>query len=188
MLRLLAAMLDAWPFLYLPPKKEEPDMSGFTLGARSRSELTGVHPVLVRCVETAIAASPQDFSVHDGIRSPAEQKELVARGASKTLNSKHLTQPDGYGHAVDLVPYVNGQLRWEWPLIYPIAAAMAQAAHDLGVRIRWGGDWLWLADEGDARAPDADELDARVNAYVDHRRSRGLSAFIDGPHYEIHPA
>ncbi len=187
MLRSLTAMLEVWPFSYLHPKKEEPPMSGFTLGSRSRSELTGVHPDLVECVEKAIATTTQDFSVHDGIRSPAEQQQMVARGASKTLNSKHLTQPDGYGHAVDLVPYVNGKLRWEWPLIYPIAAAMACGAHSLGLRIRWGGDWLWLVDEGEELPPTPAELEARVNAYVSDRRARGLSAFIDGPHFEIHP-
>ena len=162
-------------------------MSGFKLGSRSRSELTGVHPALVECVEKAIAVTTQDFSVHDGIRSPAEQREMVARGASTTLNSKHLTQPDGYGHAVDLVPYVNGKLRWEWPLIYPIAAAMAYAAHSLDIRIRWGGDWLWLVDEGEELPPTPADLEARVNMYVSDRRARGLSAFIDGPHFEIHP-
>ncbi|WP_084398356.1 M15 family metallopeptidase [Henriciella aquimarina] len=157
-------------------------MSGFKLGARSRSELTGVHPDLVRCVEKAIATTPQDFSVHDGIRSPAEQERLVARGASKTMNSRHLTQPDGYGHAVDLVPYVNGQLRWEWPLIYPIAAAMHAAADEVGVRLRWGGVWDRMLDELPGTA---DGLKQAVQEYA--VRHPGPD-FLDGPHFEIHPA
>lgn len=164
------------------PSPGAPAGSGYKLGARSRSELSGVHPDLVACVERAIAITTQDFSVHDGIRSPAEQKELVARGASKTLNSRHLTQPDGYGHAVDLVPYVNGQLRWEWPLIYPVAEAMAIAARERGVSLRWGGVWDRVLETLPA---DADGLKKAVQAYV--VRHPGPD-FIDGPHFEIYPA
>lgn len=154
---------------------------GYRLGARSRSELTGVHPYLIACVERAIAVTTQDFSVHDGIRSPAEQKELVARGASKTMNSRHLVQPTGYGHAVDLVPYVNGQLRWEWPLIYPIAAAMHSAATANAVRLRWGGVWdRWLTD-----LPGSE--DGLKQAVQDYMARHPGSDFIDGPHFEIHP-
>lgn len=151
----------------------------YKLGARSRSELTGVHPYLVAVVEKAITLTMQDFSVHDGIRSPAEQQEMVRRGASKTLNSKHLTQDDGYGHAVDLVPYVNGSLRWEWPLVYPIAAAMHQAAQELGVTLRWGGVWDRKLHELDG-TPEG--LKKAVHDYT--VRHPGPD-FIDGPHFEL---
>ena len=150
----------------------------YTLGRRSRAELLGVHPDLVRVVERAIQVTRQDFSVHDGIRTMAEQRELVRRGASRTLNSKHLPQADGWGHAVDLVPYVGGRLRWEWPLIYPIADAMRAAGQDLGLRLRWGGHWGELTGTDDAP-------EALVRAYGDARRTAGKPAFIDGPHYEL---
>ena len=61
-------------------------------------------------------------------------------GASKTMNSRHLT-----GHAVDLAAYVNG-IRWDWPLYPKIADAFKQAALELGVSIVWGGDWTSLKD------------------------------------------
>jgi len=32
-----------------------------------------------------------------------------------------------------------------------------------------------------------EEIDRSVHAYVDDRRRRGLSAFIDMPHYEYRP-
>lgn len=152
----------------------------YVLGRRSRAELEGVHPDLVRVVERAIQVTSQDFSVHDGIRTLDEQRELYRRGASRTLNSKHLPQEDGYGYAVDLVPYVGGRLRWEWPLIYPIAEAMRAAAEGQGVRLRWGGHW------GELTGMD-DDPEALVRAYVDSRRAAGKSAFIDGPHYELLP-
>lgn len=150
----------------------------YTLGPASRRELDGVHPDLAHVVVRAIAISTQDFSVHDGIRTVDQQRELVARGASKTMNSKHLPQADGFGYAVDLVPYVNGKLRWEWPLIYPIADAMRQAGREFGVSIRWGGHWGSLTH-------DLRPVHLLVDDYVKVRRKIGKQAFIDGPHYEL---
>lgn len=151
----------------------------YKLGSRSRSELTGVHPYLVAVVEKAITYTSQDFSVHDGIRSMAEQEEYVRRGASKTLNSKHLTQDDGYGHAVDLVPYVNRSLRWEWPLIYPIAAAMHRAAQECGVTLRWGGVWDRKLNELDGTP------EGLKQAVEDYCKRHPGPDFLDGPHYEL---
>jgi peptidoglycan L-alanyl-D-glutamate endopeptidase CwlK len=111
-------------------------MSNFTLGANSLKELNGVHPDLVAVVKRALELSAQDFAVHDGIRTLAEQQQFVASGASQTLDSRHLS-----GHAVDLVPYINGKLRWEWPPIYTIAEAVRKAANELNIPIRWGGAW-----------------------------------------------
>lgn len=154
----------------------------FVLGARSRAELQGVHPALVRVVERAIQITAQDFTVHDGLRTPAEQRAMVASGASQTLNSKHLRQADGYGHAVDLVPWINGKPRWEWPAIHPIAAAMWRASAELGVRIKWGGPWVML-DSIKGGTP-ADMLKA-VNAYGDRQRAAKKPVFTDGPHFEL---
>jgi peptidoglycan L-alanyl-D-glutamate endopeptidase CwlK len=146
----------------------------YRLGKRSWTELHGVHPDLVSVVTRAIEITEQDFSVHDGIRTKAEQQALVDRGASKTMNSRHIT-----GHAVDLVPYINGKLRWEWGPIYLIAAAVRQAADELGVSIRWGGCWDRLLTDSD------EDPAAMVEGYVARRKSRGRSAFIDGPHFEL---
>lgn len=151
----------------------------FTLGAGSRAELAGVHPRLVAVVERAIALTPVDFSVHDGLRTEEEQRRLVARGASKTMQSKHRKQADGFGHAVDLVPFVNGKLRWEWPLIYPVAHAVDVAATELGVALRWGGVWDRPMS---AIGGSADQLKAEVAAYC--VRHPGAD-FLDGPHFEL---
>lgn len=111
------------------------------LGTRSLKNLEGVHPDLVKVVKRAIQITDQDFTVIEGLRSYARQKELVAKGASKTLNSRHLT-----GHAVDIVPWVNGTISWNW-LFYPaIATAMKQAAKELDVDVEWGGNWKKFPD------------------------------------------
>jgi peptidoglycan L-alanyl-D-glutamate endopeptidase CwlK len=149
-------------------------MSQFELGEASRRELRGVHAQLVATVERAIVLTVQDFAVHDGIRTLAEQKRLVLSGASETLDSRHIT-----GHAVDLVPYVNGKLRWEWSPIYRIADAMRIAANELGTPLRWGG--AWDIDFGAS----TDSPEDLVADYVSRRRSLGKRAFIDGPHFEL---
>jgi peptidoglycan L-alanyl-D-glutamate endopeptidase CwlK len=113
----------------------------FTLGTRSRHRLRGVHADLVRVVERAIELTEVDFTVLEGMRSVARQKELVKAGASQTMNSRHLT-----GHAVDLGALVNGAVRWDWPLYHRIADAMKRAASELGVSLEWGGDWKSFKD------------------------------------------
>jgi len=153
----------------------------YVLGKASLKELEGVHPKLVAVVKRAIQISAQDFSVHDGLRTAEEQRRYVQSGVSKTMNSMHRTQADGFGHAVDLVPYINGKLRWEWPAIYPIAAAVRIASQELGVQIRWGGTWGNLHDI----AADPVSMNRAVQAYVTARQKAGKSAFIDGPHYEL---
>lgn len=149
-------------------------MDKFRLGTGSLNELKGVHPDLVAVVNRAIQLTVQDFTVHDGIRTLEQQKELVASGASTTLESRHLT-----GHAVDLVPYINGKLRWEMSPIYRIADAVRTAAKELGTTIRWGGAW-----DADFMAS-TDHPEDLVADYVARRKRQSLRAFIDGPHFEL---
>ena len=113
----------------------------FVLSARSRARMAGVHPTLVGVVERAIALTPVDFMVTEGVRTSARQAELVRAGASLTLNSRHLT-----GHAVDVAALVDGAVRWDWPLYPRIAGAMKAAAAERGVALIWGGDWKRLRD------------------------------------------
>lgn len=116
-------------------------MVGFGLSARSLARLEGVHPDLVRVVKRAITLTPVDFVVLEGLRTVARQKQLVASGASQTMNSRHIT-----GHAVDLAAYAAGSVRWDWPLYHRIAVAVKEAARLEGVPIEWGGDWKSFAD------------------------------------------
>lgn len=113
----------------------------FRLSKRSRDRLKGVHPDLVAVVEAAIHLTPVDFMVTEGLRTPARQAELVRAGASRTLNSRHLT-----GHAVDVAAWVDGEVRWDWPLYPRIAKAFKAAAVGMGAALIWGGDWPRLRD------------------------------------------
>lgn len=108
----------------------------YALGEQSLKRLAGVHPDLDAVVRLAITLTAQDFRVIEGRRTKERQRYLVEKGASKTMNSRHLT-----GHAVDLAPIVNGQVSWDWKYFYPIAEAMKQASKIKGIPVEWGGDW-----------------------------------------------
>lgn len=114
---------------------------GFRLSQRSLSRLEGVHPRLVALAREAIALSPVDFMISEGLRTPQRQIALVRAGASRTKYSRHLT-----GHAIDVAAMVDGQVRWDWPLYPRIAAAFKAAAVRHGTAIVWGGDWPTLRD------------------------------------------
>lgn len=143
----------------------------FKLSARSLSKLEGVHPDLVRVVKRAIELTEVDFGVTEGLRTKERQKELVAKGASKTMNSRHIT-----GHAVDVAAYLGREVRWDFGLYIKIAEAFRQAARELGVTVVWGGCWEPLNT--------TDDLDGAVAAYVARKKREGGRALIDGPHFE----
>ena len=111
------------------------------LGQRSLSRLEGVHPDLVRVVKKAAAMSDLDFTVLEGLRTVERQKELFANGATKTMNSRHIT-----GHAVDLAPMLGGQISWDWPLYARLSKIVKAAAAAEKVPLQWGGDWRTFKD------------------------------------------
>lgn len=116
-------------------------MNGFQLSGKSEAKLAGVHPDLVKVVRRALELTQTDFAVVEGLRTAERQAELVKQGASRTMNSRHLT-----GHAVDLAPIIGGQISWAWPPFHTLAAVMKQAAHELGFRIICGADWISFPD------------------------------------------
>ena len=116
-------------------------MNNFKLSRRSLERMQGVHPDLVKVVLLAIQLTEVDFGVTEGVRTIEKQREYYAKGASKTMNSRHLT-----GHAVDLVAYIGAEVNWSWPLYHKIADAMKRAANSLNVPIVWGGDWKSFKD------------------------------------------
>lgn len=117
--------------------------------------LEDVHPHLVEVIKEASARLAAPFTVIEGVRTLARQKELYARGASKTMNSLHLKQPSGYAHASDLwplsasgTPLPSGSKEREavlWERLREIAAMMKLVAKEKGIMLEWGGDWGWDA-------------------------------------------
>lgn len=147
----------------------------FKLSSRSEGRLEGINPKLIEVVKTAITLTKVDFGVTCGMRTVEEQEKLVASGASQTMKSKHLE-----GRAVDLVAYIGPNVTWSLNKYDEIADAMAAAAKQKGVALKWGAAWT----VGNIADWDGSMEDA-MNTYVDVRRSQGRRPFIDAPHFEM---
>lgn len=147
----------------------------FKLSKKSYDKLVGVDQRLVDVVTLAIKLTSVDFVVTEGLRSIERQRQLVAKGASQTMKSKHIE-----GKAVDLAAYIGDRISWEMSLYDDIADAMKAAAQELGVGIRWGGAW----HIDDIREWEGSMQDA-MDDYIRLRQSQGKRPFLDGPHHEL---
>lgn len=147
----------------------------FKLSERSLNNLEGVKFELQEVVKRAIEITKVDFGVTEGLRTRARQAELVAKGASQSMQSKHLT-----GDAVDVVAYIGSNVQWELSLYDDIANAFKAAAEEFDIPVRWGGAWT---------VPDITKYEGNMqealDEYVDTRRSQSRRPFIDGPHFEL---
>lgn len=139
----------------------------FRFSQNSLNRLATVDPDLRRLAQRALELSSVDFVVVQGNRTKDEQARLYGKGRTAaqctakgvptsyarpseakvtwTLNSNHIG-----GRAIDVAPYVNGGVNWDdngklglWP---KIAAAFKQASKELGIRIKWGGEWEGTPD------------------------------------------
>ena len=88
----------------------------FKLSANSMSKMTGIKNELHTIVCEAIRLTKIDFGVICGLRTQEEQDALLAKGATQTKTSKHMT-----GDAVDLMAYVGSRASWELNLYDDIA-------------------------------------------------------------------
>lgn len=80
----------------------------------------------------------QDFAVLCGHRSQEEQDQAFAEGNSKLQwpDGKHNASPS---QAIDVAPY---PIDWsDAPRFGLLAGRIFQIADEMGVPLRWGGDW-----------------------------------------------
>ncbi len=110
--------------------------------------LKGVDVRLVSVLKEVV--KHYDITILEGLRTEDRQRELMAKGASKTMKSKHLE-----GMAADVSPYPIPNWEDVNEFIF-MAGRIRQEADRLGVPIRWGGDW----DRDDRTA------DNKFNDYV----------------------
>jgi peptidoglycan L-alanyl-D-glutamate endopeptidase CwlK len=132
-------------------------------GQRSKDNLKGIHPDLVRVMNEAIKDTPVDFIITDGVRTTEQQQALYNKGRTKESKEKgekvvtncdgiknksnHQPKIDGYGHAVDLYPYYNGSVQLnDVAKLRIVADHIKVCAKKLGVKVDWGGDWKSLKD------------------------------------------
>lgn len=159
----------------------------YSLGQHSQDALIGVQLDLARCVRRAIEITDQDFQVFEGLRTLQRQKELVASGASETLDSYHIPDARLVGHAVDLVPFIGGRVQWQERPCLVVARAMLFASKEFGVPVTWGG--VFKAPGGPwtlLQSLDPDDLEGEIDRHIDqYRAMTGKKPFVDRPHFQV---
>ena len=101
-------------------------------GSRSRRRLKGGDTELVNVLNETIKL--MDITVIEGVRSKDRQAELLEKGATKVKYSKHME-----GKAVDIAPY---PIQWkDRERFHYMGGIIRGVASQMGVKVRWGGDW-----------------------------------------------
>lgn len=112
--------------------------------SKSKGLLSQCHPDLQALLNEAIKGS-WDFTIVSARRTPDEQKLLVEKGVSMTLNSKHVAPEGEPSLAVDIAPWYGGEgIRWKDDRpFYMLAGYIQHVAEQLGLgdRFRYGADW-----------------------------------------------
>lgn len=129
-------------------------------GKQSLKSLEGQHPNLIKVMMEGIKNCPIDFTITDGGRTVAMQQALYAKGRTKPggivtnadgikNKSNHQVKADGYYHAIDLYPYVNGAIDFNDKAnrLTIIANHLKATAKRLGIKITWGGDFKSILDK-----------------------------------------
>jgi peptidoglycan L-alanyl-D-glutamate endopeptidase CwlK len=127
-----------------------------TFSKRSIDNLQGVHLDLFRLMNLSIRNTPVDFTIVEGVRTVQRQQELYAQGRTKpgkivtnadgvSNKSNHQAKADGYGHAVDLDPFVNGSVQVnDVAGLKRISDHIKSVARLNGINVVWGGDWKFV--------------------------------------------
>lgn len=111
----------------------------FRFDSNSLRNLEGVDDKLVKLAHKALEVSEVNFIVIEGLRDKERQKDLVSKGLSKTLRSKHLE-----GKAIDVLPH---PVDWKnWADFVKVYGAFKTASEILDIPFRWGGDWKMSGD------------------------------------------
>ena len=134
----------------------------FKYSNSSLTKLNTCHPDLQKILKKAI--KHYDIIIIEGIRTKERQEELVRTGKSKTMNSKHLDQGDGFSHAVDCALYpIDWSDKERFVFLQGYLKGLADAMKEVGEithTLRLGVDW---------------DSDGNIKEH----------SFFDGPHVEL---
>ena len=118
----------------------------YKFGKRSRERLKGVDTRLINVLNELIKM--MDVTIIEGVRTKERQAKLLKQGATKVKYSKHME-----GKAVDLAPY---PIDWKnRDGFYYMGGMIRGIAKQLGLNIRFGGDW---DSDGDTKDNSFDDL------------------------------
>lgn len=119
----------------------------FALSKKSKDNMKGVDPRLIKIAEMAITITRVDFGIpaDGGIRTAERQNELFKKGASKLDGYKKKSEHQS-GKALDFYAFVNGKASWDPEHLSMVACAFLQSASVLGYKLNWGGLWKSFVD------------------------------------------
>lgn len=115
-------------------------MGEYKFGKASMDRYLTIHKDLQKVAFQSLKLGLMDFAIVCGFRSAADQDKAYDNGKSKVKwpNSKHNPCPS---RAMDLAPYINGKLSWNWYHCSVLAGIVLATAKHLGIELRWGGNW-----------------------------------------------
>tara|TARA_R110000744_G_scaffold355669_2_gene462253 strand:+ start:2908 stop:3285 length:378 start_codon:yes stop_codon:yes gene_type:complete len=115
-------------------------------GKKSKERLQGIDSRLINVLNETVKI--MDITIIEGLRSKERQEELLAKGATKVKYSKHME-----GKAVDIAPY---PIEWKDRERFHYMGGMIRGvASQMGINIRWGGDW---DSDGEVKDNNFDDL------------------------------
>lgn len=126
----------------------------FKFGKASLKKLENVHFLLQKLAkEVIIRVEYVDFAIIWGYRDKATQDSAYRTGHSgkKWPNSKHNKLPS---LAIDIAVYKDGKLSWDPIYYYYLAGVFFTVANELGIKIRWGGNFDGDSDFKDQKLYD----------------------------------
>lgn len=129
----------------------------FQFGKSSQERIETCHPDLRLILREAIAVSPVDFGISEGVRSVDKQLQYYLDGKSRidpripaqAKKAKHLPNEYGLSMAADFYAYVAGKnsLAYDFNHLCLIAGVIIATAKRLKAEgriihdLRWGGNW-----------------------------------------------
>jgi peptidoglycan L-alanyl-D-glutamate endopeptidase CwlK len=114
----------------------------FKLSERSLERAKDVNPKLINLILLAIRRTPIDFGVAwmGGKRTAEEQNQLFKEGYSQCDGYEKLSKHQS-GDAIDLNIFVGSKLVENKEMLCVVAGVMFSCATELGIDLRWGGNW-----------------------------------------------
>ncbi len=119
----------------------------FKLSNKSKQRLNTVDERLLYLANEVIKISPIDFGITETYRTAERQQELFKEGKSKCDGIKNRSRHQD-GKAIDFVCYDpnTNKITWEKEYYIEVAKVFKEKAKELGIAIRWGGDFVGFFD------------------------------------------
>jgi len=121
----------------------------FVFGSKSKEKLLSADPKLQAVANRALEITGIDFGISEGYRSVKRQQILYAQG--RTTPGDIVTMVDGIkkkskhnylpSQAIDVYAWVDDEISWDSIYYYEIADSFKEAAKELNINIKWGGDF-----------------------------------------------